>query len=329
MAHRPREDRPGRARAADSGSVPKELGGGVEQAEARSLRPGRGWLRQVWEALAQLGDDLREIRGAGSELRAQRGGIALAHVGAQRLHPGPVGGGTARLPAAADQDPRAAGSRLCDQLLGEAALADARLADEQEQAPAAGEGIIETGRRARQARARGRRTRRGGVSPAGCAPARLAGRELESRVLRGGSPGGARAGARPGSIPSSSTRRAARRLVGRERLGLAAAAVEREHQLPAQALAQRVLLTSPSSSPTSSAWRPRARSASMRSSSAARRASSRRAISALGERLVGEVGERRAAPQTRAPGAAARPPAAAHAAQPQTAPGGHDHQESR
>ena len=33
---------------------------------------------------------------------------------------------------------------MCDQLLGEAALADAGLADEQEQPPAACEGVIET-----------------------------------------------------------------------------------------------------------------------------------------------------------------------------------------
>ena len=42
-------------------------------------------------------------------------------------------------------------------------------------------------------------------------------------------------------MPSSSTSDAARRLVGLERLGLAAAAVQREHQLAAQVLAQRVL----------------------------------------------------------------------------------------
>jgi hypothetical protein len=61
--------------------------------------------------LAQFGDDLGEFGGAGSELRAQRGDVALAHVRAQRLHPGPIGGGTARLPAAADEHPRAARSR--------------------------------------------------------------------------------------------------------------------------------------------------------------------------------------------------------------------------
>ena len=44
-----------------------------------------------------------------------------------------------------------------------------------------------------------------------------------------------------GSIPSSSTSRRRAVPVGRERLGLPAAAVKREHQLRAEALAQRML----------------------------------------------------------------------------------------
>ena len=52
-----------------------------------------------------------------------------------------------------------------------------------------------------------------------------------------------------------------------------------------------------SSSPTSSVWRPSARSASTRSSTAARRSSSSRPISSLGERLEGKLGQRRAAPE--------------------------------
>ena len=55
--------------------------------------------------------------------------------------------------------------------------------------------------------------------------------------------------------------------------------------------------TRDSSSPTSSAWRPRARSASTCSSSAGRRSSSSRAISGLRERLVGDVRERGAPPE--------------------------------
>ena len=64
-----------------------------------------------------------------------------------------------------------------------------------------------------------------------------------------------------------------------QRLRLAAAAVEREHQLPSKAFAERVLAHERLELPTRSAWRPSARSASIRASSATRRSSSRRAMS--------------------------------------------------
>ena len=50
------------------GGVPQELGGRIEQAKARSFGLERERLGQVGEALAQLGNDLGEIRGAGPEL---------------------------------------------------------------------------------------------------------------------------------------------------------------------------------------------------------------------------------------------------------------------
>jgi hypothetical protein len=100
------------------------------------------------------------------------------------LHPGPVGGGSARLPAAADEDARATRSALCDHLLGEAALADAGLADEQEQAPPAGKGIIETPDQLGQlARAAHKRAARGLQCRLACRR-RLRGGEMELRVLR-------------------------------------------------------------------------------------------------------------------------------------------------
>ena len=70
-----------------------------------------GGIGQVGETLAQLGEDLGELLGAGSEMRAQRGRLVLAHVGAQGLHPGPVGGSATRLPAAADQHASPAATR--------------------------------------------------------------------------------------------------------------------------------------------------------------------------------------------------------------------------
>ena len=220
-------------------------------------------------------------------------GLAVAHVGAQRLHPRPVGGRAARLPAAADEHARAARASLRAQLLGEPALADAGLAGEQEQAAAAGERVVEAGEQlgelALAADERAARRPRPAGSAAGRA-GRVPGPAARIACSARAAAGRARSRARSTSVR-------ARVLVGLERLGLAAAAVEREHQLAAQALASGCSPISASSSPTSSAWRPSARSASIRCSSAASRSSSSRAISALRERLVGEVGERRPAPQ--------------------------------
>ena len=108
----------------------------------------------------------------------------------------------------------------------------------------------------------------------------------------------ARAPAARPTARSRARRRARRGLpVGVERSCLAAGAVEREHLLHAEPLAVRVLGDQALELGDSAAWRPSASSASMRSSSACRRSSSSRAASACGERLVGEVGERRPAPE--------------------------------
>ena len=87
------------------------------------------------------------------------------------------------------------------------------------------------------------------------------------------------------------------RAVDLERVRLAAAAVEREHQLAPQTLAQRMLGDEVSSSGTSAAWRPSWRSPRTAASKVASRSSSRRRRSPRGEGHVGQVGERRAAPQ--------------------------------
>ena len=107
----------------------------------------------------------------------------------------------------------------------------------------------------------------------------------------------ARAGPGEGSMPRPSTSGAVRVAVGGKRVRLAAGAVERQHQLPAQPLAQRVVRTSASSSPTSAASTPVARSASMRSLRQVRRRSSSRPISGCGEALPRDVREHRPAPQ--------------------------------
>ena len=208
----------------------QERGQGVEQPEARALGLGRRRRRQVGDDVAQLRQQLGEVRRPGPELRPQRGGLGRADVGAQRLHPRPVGGRAAGLPAAADEHQRAARSRPRGELLGQPALADARLADEQEQAPAAGEGIVERRRSAPPARARARRTRRR------AAAARRRRRHRRARD-RAADPASriARSSSRsrsPGSIPSSSAERrgarrgrpAARRPAGRSGTARASAA---------------------------------------------------------------------------------------------------------
>ena len=94
--------------------------------------------------MPQLRDDLSEVGGTGAQLRPQRSGVALPHVAAKRLHPRPVRRRTTGLPAAADQDPGSSRGGMATQLVRQAALADARLADEQEQASAAGVRILKT-----------------------------------------------------------------------------------------------------------------------------------------------------------------------------------------
>ena len=73
--------------------------------------------------------------------------------------------------------------------------------------------------------------------------------------------------------------RAAGAAVGFERVGLAAGAVEREHQLGVEALAVRVLGGQRLQLGASAPWRPSASSRSMRRSSAARRSSPSRSTS--------------------------------------------------
>ena len=102
----------------------------------------------------------------------------------------------------------------------------------------------------------------------------------------------------PGASPSSSLEHLAASAIHIKRVGLAPASIQREHQLPQQPLTMGVQFDeSLELADQHRGERPSARSASNRSSSAARRASSKRAISRLRERLIREIGERLAAPQ--------------------------------
>ena len=81
-----------------------------------------GRRRGIGEEVAELGKELRHVSGSLAKLGSESVRVAIAKVRSQRLHPGPVGGGAAGLPASADENSRSARSGVCDQLLGEAAL---------------------------------------------------------------------------------------------------------------------------------------------------------------------------------------------------------------
>ncbi len=269
----------------------KELGDRVEQPEARRLGIERRRRAELGEPLAQLRQDLRDVRSARPQMRAQRVRVGLAHVRTERLHPRPVGGRSAGLPAAAHQDACAPGGRARDQLLGEPALADPRLADEQERPPAAMERVVEAGEQVgelpRAADERGRRRIRAG---------RVGGDVVERRVLLEDRP--LEVAQRPARLDAELLhQRAARRLVGVERVALAAAAVEAQHQLPLEALAERVLrrqgLQLPGERRMPAAGEVGVEAALQRDQPQIVEPRDLR----LRERLVGEVGERRPAPQ--------------------------------
>ena len=178
-----------------------------------------------------------------------------------------------------------------DQLLREAALADAGLADEQEQATAAGERIIESGDElgelglAAHKRAASRLGHRLGHRAA------VESRILhEDRLVKLAEP-------TAGFDAELLDERPSRYLVGLERLGLAPGPVEAEHQLAEQTLPQRVLLHQPLQLAGEFGVATggeigvdpllERRQAQLPETSALR----------LRKRLIGEVGERRPAPQ--------------------------------
>src|SRR5207244_2184623 len=172
--------------------------------------------------------------------------IAITRVGANRLHPGPVGGCAACLPAAADQHPGAPLPGVIDQLLSQPTLADARLAADQEQPAPPGKGLLEAREQLRELALPSdeegpRRWRR---SFRGLSRSRGSGRKLEEGVVN-----------------EDRLLQALQLLTGleselfgeesspapirRKGLRLPAAAVERKHQLGPQLLPQGVLRDKP------------------------------------------------------------------------------------
>jgi hypothetical protein len=125
--------------------VPQEGGRRVEESEAGALRFGDPWLREVGEEVTELRQHLGDVDRTCRQVGSQGVRFALAQVAAQGLHPGPVGGRTANLPAAAPKDLRASLPRLRRQLVREPALSNAGFAAEHEEVAASGERFLQSG----------------------------------------------------------------------------------------------------------------------------------------------------------------------------------------
>jgi hypothetical protein len=113
-----------------AGRVAQEPGHALEQAHALGVALELHRLGKVGEALAHLGDEVRELGGAVAQLLAQGFVGSRAHVLTQGVDEGEEGDLHGALVGAALQDLRAAQARVDAELLGEPRLADSRLADQ-------------------------------------------------------------------------------------------------------------------------------------------------------------------------------------------------------
>ena len=126
-----------------AGGVLEERGDAVEETETRLLRLQGRRHRQAGQALLHFGDHLRDVRGAGPHLGHELLRLPLVDVGADRLHPRPVGGRAFALVAAAPDHLGVAEAGVGGELFRGARLADAGLADKHHQPPATGQGVFE------------------------------------------------------------------------------------------------------------------------------------------------------------------------------------------
>ena len=281
---------------------------GGQRSKSRKRAPSdstRGAAGRSGRSVAQLGKELGHVGRPGAELGAQLSASVSRRYGAQRLHPRPVRGRAARLPAAADEHPRPARPAPVRSAPRRAGSCRSR-ARRRAGTGARGRRRRRRGRRrARPARARGRRTCRA-ESPLGSRSPGVRRREVERRVLGEYRPLEL-AQTLAGLDAELLDQRPARVLVGLQRVGLAVGAVEREHQLRPQALAvgvlgdQRLELARP---PRRGA--PSASFASISCSSAASAQVLQPGDLALRERLVGEVRQRRRRATAPAPPRASR-----------------------
>lgn len=115
----------------------------VEEPEASLVGVQLGRLRGRSERPGELWQQAGDPRGALGERCAQRRGVGATAEHAPDLHPGPVRGRPAAVPAAAPRPRGAARRGVLDELARERGLADAGLARQQDQAAAAGEGAFQ------------------------------------------------------------------------------------------------------------------------------------------------------------------------------------------
>ena len=197
----------------------------ASDSNTRNRRPQRLRLRPGGHR-AELRQDRCQLGRVGAESRIGCRPVALAQPGPERLGPGPIRGGAARLPAAADQHSAARGPARDPRAPRPAG--SCRSPAPRRSAPL---------RRFRPGPLRRRAELRqlpfSSDEPFGRADGRRPLRSLERRVLLEDRLLELLERAGPGSIPSSSTRTRARVAVRVERLRLPARAVEGEHELAA------------------------------------------------------------------------------------------------
>jgi hypothetical protein len=116
----------------------EEAGDGVEQGEPRVVRLQVRRGLQVGQPLGDARHDLGEVAGARPEPARELAGRHRTGERADRLHPRPVGRGSAVLPAASPGNHRAGAGRGAGRPLDESRLPDARLAADEERPAAPG-----------------------------------------------------------------------------------------------------------------------------------------------------------------------------------------------
>ena len=270
--------------------TPEEGAHGLEEAKASAVGLQRRHRPQMGEQVAQLGQEPGHVGGAFAQLRAETALVRVAHVRPDSLNPRPVGRCAARLPAAAHEDPRPASAGMGRELLGEAGLPDARLAPEQDQPPAPGEGVVQGAHQVAE------------LAPAAdedalAGPRRRHARGLIEAAVLAENP--LMQLSQPAARLDAELlgERGARGPVDLERLALTPAAIEREHELTSEPLAEGVRDHEGFELPDDL----RVMAAGEIGADALLERENAQLLQSLDlrlrESLVGQVGERRAAPQ--------------------------------